>query len=157
MRDLSKALIRPGVAEALAGEFNPPTDKQKRAHSLSRLALSAYQKGAEAVSPRPGFVMSTRRPTWAPQAEIVTDWDRVFGDANKFSSLKLTDVYGNELSITDHPSENHMTLFHGQEFILSLEPGKDLVVARHNIHEATQRFFDNSARALAQFITLDLA
>lgn len=62
--------------DALSGEFTPPTDPLGRKHTLGRLMLGTFEKGA-VENPNSHREMRIYTPSWAPISSVVgiSHWD----------------------------------------------------------------------------------
>ena len=153
VRSTANLFMRPLATEALSGEFRPPSDPQRRKHTLARLAVATFTDGEGEVTST--GVIVRRRPLWAPVVEASVECDRITGtdgsDNLILSALKLRDprLRGASLSIT-FPTE---LSWHTPEIIvidsatdarlaLGLNEGPDWT--RTLITDAAQRFFDSA-------------
>jgi hypothetical protein len=144
-------LIRPHVYDALSGEFRPPTDPEKRLHTIGRLAIAAVTKGdyklihAEGESDfAPRFIY---HPSWAPHVTVQVDADFISRDHDQML-----------MSGIDLKSETHRGMYFGdaadssdgvtlvidraQETVYyDLALGAELQGARAAATKAAQEFF----------------
>lgn len=143
--------------DALSGEFHPPTDTERRAHTLGRLLLATYEKG-DVVDPHSHREMRTYQPSWAPIHSTVhiSHWD--------IHSLTLVDEVGERVMQFEHTLEGkrdvttnkdyrtiriHDSDFPGKPvFEQRLGHGLDYNSVRNVVTRSAQDFFDGVGKFL---------
>lgn len=156
------AAVRPLFYDALGGEFYPPSDKLGRGHTLGRLMVATYTKGAHQKVQHPSGVsmpreianrwadMFTYTPSWA-DAEVTTLRETLkVGRPAFFVSLQLTSR-ANGLNVAVYDTEHEtdiaqrgIRLVTPQETtFIPLALGDELDDARSAVTNAAKIFFDN--------------
>ena len=112
--------IRPLVYDAMSGEFAPPTDPEKRLHTLGRLALATVTKGKYTLDRESFDPLFTYRPSWAPDvtAQVRINYlpMHVTGEylatpMLAITSLDLTSESGKGLHVSDETGDDGVTLY----------------------------------------------
>lgn len=153
--------VNPLFFEALSGEFTPPSDAQKRAHTLGRLAIATFIKGEQKIvnhgattSGLTNTAYIKYSPSWAPEVtvEVIGYLTDNKGKSNESEFLlkimSLNNQEDGDLLITNL-ADKGLPIMHvhglGMEFDLALEPGDQLDIAKHKAATLAQYFFELDA------------
>lgn len=153
-RSIENIYVNPLFYDVLSGEFNPPTDPAKRAHTLGRLALATFSKG-EWTPPAIGGSRAkfTYEPSWAPQALVEVTASRLpkTQDTPEIVSLSLlapeqpdNDTFFYTVGGPDNGTHVAISRLQRMEStILPLELGPGLAQGRELATQVAQEFFDS--------------
>lgn len=138
---------RPLFYDALSGEFKPSSDKLQRAHTLGRLAYAAFSKGVP-VDGTDATALYVYKPSWAPHVSVTVDCDldRMDPATQKLYGLYLWSDESGPLDIYDISDSRQAALeisaLGGKEARLGIELGEELNLARIQVAQVAQSFFD---------------
>lgn len=155
-------VINPLFYEALSGEFLPPSDLEKRAHTLGRLAYAAFLKGKQILPHAPAGRAQTAyfryKPSWAPTVEAELDCE-LYGNLYVARSFDITNrekplqewpdsvMIVDSLDQIDSPSLFLQDLINddgGEAWMSDLAPkSKSLDNFRTIVAESAQNFFNH--------------
>lgn len=131
--------------DALSGEFYPPSDKLRRAHTLARLAVGVCEKGEEykgGLLYYPTWAETSYAAVWQPENRLPSDTQVIIGEAYGrwplevgFSHVKTNPAMGPDKDIL------HIT-FRNEEENYELEIGEKLLLARQRVTDLSQHFYD---------------
>ena len=140
--------IKPAFYDSLSGEFRYSRDSEDRTHTLGRLAQATFNKGVidrQEEECEPPYLIARYSPSWAPQAELLVDYDEVEDGMNIAHGLWLRPV--GALSGGIYIDESNDVLQIGssaEEKYYSLELGRKLTIARQAVTEVAREFFDST-------------
>jgi hypothetical protein len=132
-------LVEPRIYDALSGEFKPPCDPLQRLHTLGRLIVGAYEKGASTGSRSQETLY---RPSWAPNIEVYVDSWAVSKQHMLFTGFELRNIHNEYAGLIMRSGPQ--TLDIGYE-VYELSPGDKLTVAKNKATELAQQFFDQNS------------
>lgn len=137
--------VRPLFYDALSGEFQPPTDPQRRSHTLARLAVATFTKGEEIESDAEQVTL-LYKPSWAPiESTVACPIDLETGRTTlTLLSLEMPEREVNfiDASMGKLPRGLVLSTGHGAEIWLGVELGTELDGTRMLATRAAQVFFN---------------
>lgn len=148
---LARFTVRPLFYEVLSGEVHPPSDSQRRDHTLGRLAYEAVSEGnAEIIGETdPGYLLYRYRPSWASHVLATAECDMEEGEwgevPTQLRSIELSDTTGRTLLVADENFDGPQNAFVGtleSDVRVPLRLDESLSTARITVTAAAQSFFD---------------
>jgi hypothetical protein len=141
--------IRSHIYDALSGEFRPPTDPEKRLHTLGRLAIATVTKGQYTLNHEDESFdpLFTYRPSWAPDVTAQVTGEYLTPHLMAIASLDLNDESGRGLFVSDETDKSGVVLQiddseePGDGIYYDLALGAELQDARAAVTKAAQEFF----------------
>ena len=142
--------VRPLFYDALSGEFHPPSDELRRAHTLGRLAYAGVSKGDVDLIDDGGdpYLQYRYRPSWAPHVLTIANCDMDEEEApTRLTSIELRDSVGRSVLMADENMYGPQNIHVGTletDIRLPLSLGDELAQARLLVARTTQVFFDSA-------------
>jgi hypothetical protein len=148
--------FNPLFYDVLSGEFKPPQDTKGQTHTLGRLAVAVFYKGAPSLAKNPNHEVQFSHPSWAPGIAAYVEYEGSYRADNFVTTNFVTSVRVRDIEDQDnfllatlsypHTGERELALCTAEGNVtFPLALSEDLDQIKQSVTAAAQDFFDKAA------------